>query len=150
MYPNHIDIENPGGLFRGLTLSDLGKKSVRRNRLIADLLHRAGYIERVGSGFSRMQKALEENQNPKLEVISKNFFNIRFYKRKPDFNLRKLSSRQLSLYQAILERKIISKKEAALSLGVSEDTALRELKSLMALDLIEKQGEGKSTLYALK
>ncbi len=77
MFPDYIEIENPGGLYRGLTLEDLGKRSIRRNRLIADLLHRAGYIERVGSGFSRMEQALAENNNPPLKVSATNFFNIR-------------------------------------------------------------------------
>lgn len=147
MYPTHIDIENPGGLFRGLSVEDLGRKSVRRNRLIADLLQRAGYIERVGSGFNRMKRALEENQNPQLEVVATNFFNIRFYKRKPDFDLQILSRRQLKLYQQILERKSLSKREAALTLGVSEDTVLRELKVLISHGLIHKRGEGKTTVY---
>src|SRR5262249_44719055 len=61
MFPDYVEIESPGGLYRGLTLEDLGKRSIRRNRLIADLLHRAGFIERVGSGFSRMENALREN-----------------------------------------------------------------------------------------
>ncbi len=149
MYPEHIDIENPGGLFRGLTVEDLGRKSVRRNRLIADLLHRAKYIERVGSGFDRMQRALSENQNPKLEVVATNFFSIRFYKRQADFDLRALKPRQLMLYQQFLERKIITKKEVAIALKISEDTALRELKTLMNMGLIKKRGEGKGTVYEL-
>lgn len=51
-------------MYRGLTVEDLGKRSVRRNRLIADLLQRAGFVERVGSGFSRMEMALADNNNP--------------------------------------------------------------------------------------
>ena len=38
MFSDRIEIENPGGLFRGLTPEELGKRSVRRNPLIADLL----------------------------------------------------------------------------------------------------------------
>ena len=47
---------NPGGLFSGLSIADLGKRSVRRNRLLADLLFRARYVERVGSGIPRMRR----------------------------------------------------------------------------------------------
>jgi ATP-dependent DNA helicase RecG len=149
IYPEYIDIENPGGLYHGLTLDDLGRRSVRRNRLIADLLHRARYIERVGSGFDRMRLALLENKNPELVVTATNFFNVRFYKRAPDVNLQILSPRQLSIYHHFVERKTMTKKEVASVLAISEDTALRELKILLKQHLIEKQGTGKSTLYAL-
>lgn len=149
MYPEYIEIENPGGLYHGLTIDDLGKRSVRRNRLIADLLHRARYIERVGSGFDRMHFALEQNKNPALEVKATNFFNIRFFKRLPDFNLRKLSSRQLKLYHHFLERKEMTKREVAVLLNVSDDTALRELKILIQHKLIIKAGESKTTIYQL-
>ena len=149
MYPEYIDIENPGGLYHGLTLDDLGRRSVRRNRLIADILHRARYIERIGSGFDRMRLALLENRNPELVVTATNFFNVRFYKRVPNFNLQVLTQRQLNIYHHFSERKIMTKKEVALILGISEDTALRELKVLIKHNLIKKQGEAKSTTYAL-
>ncbi|HLF67085.1 MAG TPA: ATP-binding protein, partial [Gammaproteobacteria bacterium] len=149
MYPDHIDIENPGGLYPGLTIEDLGRRSVRRNRLIADLLHRARYIERVGSGFDRMREELLNNKNPALEVSATNFFNIRFFKRVQDLNLQKLTARQLAIYYSFLERKQLTKREVALGHQIGEDTAMRELKLLMQLGLIQKQGEGKATCYVL-
>ncbi|MFI4938282.1 MAG: RNA-binding domain-containing protein [Candidatus Berkiellales bacterium] len=149
MYPEFIEIENPGGLYRGLTIDDLGRRSVRRNRLIADLLHRARFIERVGSGFDRMRRALAENKNPALEVKASTFFNIRFFKRSQDFNLQNLSARQLKIYHHLLERKVITKKDIALLLKLSDDTALREIRTLIQLNLIKKHGEGKTTTYVL-
>ncbi len=149
MFPDFIEIENPGGLFRGLTIENLGKRSVRRNRMIADLLQRAGYIERVGSGFSRMEVALAKNHNPPLEVSATNFFNIRFYKRVRDVNQNQLSVRQRELYFILKERGVLSKREAAFALDVSEDTALRELNSLISMGLICKQGTGRSTVYVI-
>lgn len=38
--------------------------------------------------------------------------------------------------------------EAAAFLGVSHDTALREIKTLVACGLIARSGAGKSTVYA--
>lgn len=150
LYPNHMDIENPGGLHRGLTLESLGKRSVRRNRLIADLLHRAKYAEKMGSGFDRMTEALRENNNPPLEISATNFFDVRFYKRITEIQVANLSPRQMVLYQSFKERNILTKKETAIILNVSEDTALRELKALESLDFIIKTGVGKTTSYQLK
>ncbi len=147
MFPDYIEIESPGGLYRGLSLEDLGKRSVRRNRLIADLLHRAGFIERVGSGFSRMEMALAENNNPPLQVVATNFFNIRFLKRLSDIDQSLLTSRQVAIFQAVCDRDGISKREIAFQLNLSEDTTLRELKHLIKLEIISKKGVGKSTTY---
>lgn len=69
-----LEVENPGGLASGLTVPDLGRRSVRRNRLLADLLFRARYVERVGSGIPRMRRALEENGNPPTAIVASNFF----------------------------------------------------------------------------
>ncbi len=149
LYQDRIEFENPGGLYKGLTLENLGKRSVRRNRLIADLLHHARYIEKIGSGFDRMKTALSENNNPPLEVSATNFFDIRFYKRISEINVAELSMRQIMLLNIIKERKVITKKEAALILKVGEDTALRTLKELITRGLIHKEGIGKATVYTL-
>jgi len=147
MFPDYIEIENPGGLYRGLTLADLGKRSIRRNRLLADLLHRAGFIERVGSGFSRMENALLENNNPPLEVVATNFFNIRFYKRLNEIDQSMLTTRQLTIYQTICNSKGINKREITIQLNLGDDTTLRELNHLIKLKLITKKGIGKATIY---
>ena len=42
---------------QGLTLEELGTRSVPRNRLIADMFHRMGYVERLGSGIHRMRES---------------------------------------------------------------------------------------------
>lgn len=149
LYPDHIDIENPGGLFHGLTLDKLGKLSIRRNRLIADLLYRAKYIERAGTGFDRMVHALNENSNPPLDVTATNFFTIRFYKRVEAESELNLTRRQQLLYNMIKERQFVKKHEAALFLNISDDTALRELNSLVNKQLIRRNGTGKSTSYKI-
>lgn len=150
MFPDYLEIENPGGLYRGLTLEDLGKRSIRRNRLIADLLHRAGYIERVGSGFSRMEAALHENNNPPLEVKVTNFFNIRFQKRLELIEQNKLTARQIEIYRLLCEVNTLSKKDVSHRLNISEDTALRDLNQLIELGVAYKDGIGKTTAYHLK
>ena len=150
MFPDYIEIENPGGLYRGLTMDDLGKRSIRRNRLLADLLHRAGFIERVGSGFSRMQQALLDNNNPPLEVVATNFFNIRFHKRLRDVEQNQITPHQISIYQLICNNDGINKRNIAIQTNLSEDTVLRELHHLIKIKLVSKKGIGKATTYVPK
>ena len=148
-FADRFEIENPGGLVKGLKFEDLGKRSIRRNRTIADLLYRAKYIERMGSGIERMRKSLEENNNPLMEIAASNYFSIRFYPRVEQVTISNLTERQTRLYQFISEKKIANKKECAIWINASEDTSLRELKVLMDKKLILREGIGKSTVYIL-
>ena len=148
LFSDRIEIENPGGLFKGLTLADLGKRSVRRNRAIADLLLRSKYIERVGSGITRMRQALVENANPPFEVSSSNFFGLRFFPRvSSDKGALALSLRQNKLLQFVMQRGRVSKLDCARYLEVGDDTALRELGYLVKQRLLQRQGNGKGTVY---
>lgn len=145
IFSDRLEVENPGGLYSGLVLSDLGKRSVRRNRLLADLLSRARYVERVGSGISRMRHALEENGNPPMEIAASNFFVITF---RPRVALDAvLTTRQTQLYYFVSGRPRTTKEEAGRFLSASSDTALRELRALMEVGLVRREGVGKATYY---
>jgi ATP-dependent DNA helicase RecG len=150
IFSNRMEIENPGGLSGGLTLEELGERSVRRNRTIADLLYRAGFVEKIGSGIQRMKQALSENNNPPLSISSTNYFVIRFFPRIAIEKEVTLSTRQTILMQAIQNRNTIAVSDAVAILGVSADTVLRELRQLQQLQLIVKEGIGKSTRYRFK
>ena len=64
IYADRIEVSNPGGLPTGMLASDLGYKSVRRNPLIADLLHRIEFIEKAGTGILRMREAVKSHGSP--------------------------------------------------------------------------------------
>lgn len=145
IFADRLEVENPGGLFSGLSLADLGKRSVRRNRLVADLLFRARYVERVGSGIPRIRQALEENGNPPMEISASNFFVVTFRPRLETES--PLSARQSRLFHFVAERTRTTKEEAATFLAVSGDTALRELRVLRDAGLVERGGVGKAAFY---
>lgn len=150
IFSDRIEIENPGGLFRGLTVEDLGRRSVRRNRLIAELFFRIGFIEMVGGGIGRMFSAMKENGNPSPEIQATNFFTITFKKRVLSKGEVRVNERQRKLLHFIATRGSASKQECARHLNVSGDTALRELKELMKQSLIVQMGTGKATRYGAK
>jgi len=64
MHPGRMEISNPGGLPDGLSLEELGTRAVPRNRLIADIFYRMGYVERLGSGIYRMRSAMAAEHLP--------------------------------------------------------------------------------------
>ena len=65
IFDDRIEISSPGGLVKGLSEADFGKKSMLRNPGIASLFHRMGYIEKMGTGIKRMQNLMAEaKQDP--------------------------------------------------------------------------------------
>jgi ATP-dependent DNA helicase RecG len=150
LFSDRLEIENPGGLLNGLSVEEIGERSVRRNRSIADLLFRAGYAEKIGSGIQRIKKALSENQNPPFHITSSNYFVIILFPR-----IKTAPNVQLTERQAILLREIekagkISIARAAEAISSSSDTALREMRALIGAGIVERTGSGRAIRYDIK
>jgi len=79
IYTDRIEVSSPGGLPKGMKLSDLGHKSVRRNALIADLLHRIDFIEKAGTGIKRMRDEAHDQSCPAPIFEENGFFTAIFY-----------------------------------------------------------------------
>lgn len=73
IYTDRIEVVSPGGLPKGMTLADLGTKSVRRNALIADLLHRIDFIEKAGTGIKRIRDEARQGGYPEPEWEANGF-----------------------------------------------------------------------------
>jgi ATP-dependent DNA helicase RecG len=79
IFSDRIEVTSPGGLPAGMNYDDLGRKSIRRNPLIADLLHRIDFIEKAGTGIRRMREGAVSNGYPEPEFMVDNFFDAVFY-----------------------------------------------------------------------
>ena len=80
VYDDRIEIGNPGGLPKGLLPEEFGNKSVLRNPKIAGMLHRADYIEKMGTVVRKMQRLMNEAGLPSLEFAFTSFFTVTFRK----------------------------------------------------------------------
>ncbi len=74
IYSDRIEVVSPGDLPKGLALAELEHKSVRRNTLIADLLHRIGFIEKAGTGIQRIREDARIQGCPDPEFKAGRFF----------------------------------------------------------------------------
>ena len=79
IYTDRIEISSPGGLPKGMKLADLGRKSIRRNALLADLLHRITFIEKAGTGIKRMREEARAQHCPPPTFEENGFFTAIFY-----------------------------------------------------------------------
>lgn len=83
IYTDRVEVVSPGGLPRGMTLADLGTKSVRRNALIADLLHRIDFIEKAGTGIRRIREEARLGGYPE-PVFEANGFTTAIFRPSPE------------------------------------------------------------------
>lgn len=79
IYDDRIEVSNPDGLPKGMTLADLGRKCVRRNPLIADLLHRIDFIEKAGTGIRRIRDEVRTWGGPAPLFETTGFFTTTIY-----------------------------------------------------------------------
>jgi ATP-dependent DNA helicase RecG len=78
IFDDRVEIHNPGGLPKGLKPEDFGTRSVCRNPLIASLLLRCDYIEKLGTGIRRIRTALKKADCPDVKPRFTGFFTLEF------------------------------------------------------------------------
>ena len=81
VYDDRVEISNFGGLPKGLPKEKFGKKSVRRNPLVADLMARAGYIEKMGTGIKKMRDLVKAEGLPPIKFEFDNFTTVTFFRK---------------------------------------------------------------------
>ncbi|MCD6181737.1 MAG: putative DNA binding domain-containing protein [Candidatus Cloacimonetes bacterium] len=78
IFDDRIEISNPGGLPKGLSEKDFGKKAVRRNQIIASLLHRIDFVENMGTGINKIRNLLKESKAKPPKFEFGDFYSIIF------------------------------------------------------------------------
>jgi ATP-dependent DNA helicase RecG len=120
-YSNRLEITNPGGLAKGLTKQDLGKRSLSRNNLLFGLMQRMGLVEKVGSGIVRMKNAMKEygRKGPRFD-INDNWFVI-IFDRPTERRSETTQKTTQKILEVIKESPNISRRELASIIGITED-----------------------------
>ena len=76
VYRNKIVVFNPGGLVKWLKPEEFGTISKTRNPIIASLLSRTIFVEKLGTGINRIRKAMKSSNLPAPEF---KFYEHSFY-----------------------------------------------------------------------
>ena len=149
MYPDRLEIINPGGLYGRMTLEDLGKPGITatRNQFLSSILETTPYpeegfvVENRGSGIRAIASSLDDARMFPAEMRSTlNNFQITFLKR------RRLPAENKSIAGSELEKAILAELEdhPSLSLkklidfsGLSRSTVSGRIRKLVAEGKIE-------------
>jgi len=66
-FSDHIEIQNPGGLYGAVTPETFPDQNDYRNPKIAEAMKTLGYVNTFGRGIARAQRSLRDNGNPPAE-----------------------------------------------------------------------------------
>ncbi|HPD76783.1 MAG TPA: ATP-binding protein, partial [Methanoregulaceae archaeon] len=148
IFANSLEILNPGLLPPTLTIESLKRRhsSKPRNRLIADLLFRIKYIERWGSGTTKMIRVCRDLGVPEPEFHEQDEdFMVTFRRSSVNVLLDQpdlLNERQKLAIEFLKAHGSITTLEYIRVANCHERTARKDLADLVRLNVVVKQGLG--------
>lgn len=149
MFDDRIEIISPGGLPSGITVDEYlgGKISVLRNRNLANVFYRLGFVEIFGTGVTRIKQLYEGNlAKPDFEV-SENTIKIVLPVLEDNLSL---TEDEHTVYKILSKTvlKPISEIAPYVPFGKSKTTQL--LKAMGRKGVVIIEGKGRSTKYSIK
>ncbi len=170
IFTDRIVIASPGFLPQPLTLEMVRAfkyRPISRNPIIARALFDVRLMEERGGGFKRMHDMMVNyGLKPPVFDYDSGYFTVTFYGPEdilklnpsklnvvfeiPSDKLSQLTTRQKDILKYILDHARITSEECTREFAITRDTANRDFKRLMDLDLIEQRGAGRATHYILK
>lgn len=149
MFDDRTEVVSPGGLPSGITEDEYlsGKLSVLRNRNLANVFYRLGFVEIFGTGITRIKQIYSEaSVKPSFEV-SENAIQIVLPIYEENANL---TEDEKVVYKLLSKNMLKSMSEIApyISFGKSKTTKL--LKDMEQKGVITIEGKGKGTKYRIR
>ena len=148
MFDDRIEVVSPGGLPSGITENEYldGKISVLRNRNLANVFYRLGFVEIFGTGITRIKQLYEEAiLKPNFE-LSDNTIKIVLPAFEKNLNLTE-DERTVYKFLSRTMLKPISEIAPYVPFGKSKTTQL--LKDMEQKGVIIVEGRGRGTKYKI-
>lgn len=149
MFDDRIEVVSPGGLPAGITEEEYlsGKLSVLRNRNLANVFYRLGFVEIFGTGIMRIKQLYEESLlKPDFEV-SENTIKIIL----PLFeNVLDLTEDEKIIYQVLSKNIMKPMSEIAPYVPFGKSKITQLLKDMKQKGIVFIEGKGRGTKYIIK
>lgn len=150
-YPDRLEISNPGGFPEGITPENiLRHPPKRRNPRLAEALYRLGYVERAGSGVDKMYRLLLKHgkEPPEYRTYPDALTLVLYNPELDEAFVRQVAEAQerhgafsldhLLVVGYLRRRRQASLAELARALQLSEEAALRVLRRMVQMGLLER------------
>ncbi len=149
MFDDRIEIVSPGGLPSGITEEEYlsGKISVLRNRNLANIFYRLGFVEIFGTGITRIKQLYEASIKKPAFEVSENTIKIVLPVFEKNSNL---TEDEMKVYKLLSKTLLKSISEIApyVEFGKSKTTQL--LKDMSKKGVVAIEGNGRGTKYIIK
>ena len=167
IYDDRLTITSPGGMYNGMLIQDLDIADVsseRRNPILANVMAQLDYMEKRGSGLTRIcneTKALEgykDELKPMFKSTPTQFQTIIFASydtsnvgdHDGDMSETKLTERQQKILNLIKESPTITGKQMSETLSVSQRTIERDLSTLQKIGVLKREGKDNDGSWMVK
>ena len=158
IYNNRLSVTSPGGMYNGMLIQNLDIKDVsseRRNPILANVMAQLDYMEKRGSGLTRIcneTKALDgykDELKPVFKSTPTQFQTIIFASSDipnvgdydGDMSKTKLTERQQKILDLIKDSPTITGKQMSETLSVTQRTIERDLSALQKKDIVKHEGK---------
>ncbi len=158
IYDDRLTVTSPGGMYNGLLIQNLNIADVsseRRNPILANVMAQLDFMEKRGSGLTRIcneTKALEgykDELKPVFKSTPTQFQTIIYATTDTqnvgdhdgDMSETKLTERQQKILNLVKENPAITGKQMSEILSVSQRTIERDLSALQKLGVMKREGK---------
>ncbi|MBP5526768.1 MAG: HTH domain-containing protein, partial [Paludibacteraceae bacterium] len=158
IYDDRLTVTSPGGMYNGMLIQDLDIADVsseRRNPILANVMAQLDYMEKRGSGLTRIcneTKALEgykDELKPMFKSTPTQFQTIIFASSDTpnvgdhdgDMSETKLTERQYKILNLIKDSPTITGKQMSETLSVSQRTIERDLSAMQKIGVLKREGK---------
>ena len=167
IYDDRITITSPGGMYNGMLIQDLDIADVsseRRNPILANVMAQLDYMEKRGSGLTRIcneTKALDgynDELKPTFKSTPTQFQTIIYASTDNtnvgdcdgDMSATKLTDRQQKMLSIISKSPTVSGRKMSEILSVSQRTIERDLSLLKKLGVLKHEGKDNDGLWVIQ
>lgn len=162
MFEDRIEFNSPGALPWPVTVDNILEQQYSRNPRLARVFFEMGYIEEIGMGLDNVYRWLAEAGQPEpvlrdtggsfiVSLPGLDMEDVLAGKESElvDWVSLGLNKRQQEIVIYLREQGQITNRECQSLFNVSYDTAYRDLRKLLEMDLVKRCGKGRATYYTL-
>lgn len=149
LFDDRIDIISPGGLPSGITEEEYlsGKLSVLRNRNLANVFYRLGFVEIFGTGITRIKQLYKEGlKQPDFEV-TENTIKIMLPVFEKNLNL---TEDERKIYKILSKTMLKPISEITPYVEFGKSKTIQLLKNMDKKGVVKIEGKGRGTKYVIK
>ena len=166
IYDNRLVVTSPGGMYNGTLIQEqdiADVSSERRNPILANVMAQLDYMEKRGSGLTRICKETEalsgykEELKPVFKSTTTQFQTIIFASHNRQnvggmsetMSEIKLTERQWNILKLIMESPTITAKQMSETLSVTSHTIERDLAILKEKGILKREGKDNDGIWVV-